>query len=55
MTNLDVACKAFGWAGGTIHQVANELGMPSRKGSSLALMPTQEFVKLIQDWTRKTR
>jgi hypothetical protein len=38
ITNLDSACRAFGWAGGTIYQVAKELGM-SGCGSDLALMP----------------
>ncbi|WP_143068486.1 hypothetical protein [Azotobacter beijerinckii] len=50
MTNLSLACKAFGWAGGTIHQVADELGIPG-KGNHLALMPVDEFSKLLRKET----
>lgn len=47
MTNLDIACRFFGWAGGTIHQVAEELGMPG-EGCLLALMPQGEFSALLK-------
>jgi hypothetical protein len=47
ITNLDSACRAFGWAGGTIYQVAKELGM-SGCGSDLALMPGNEFERLLK-------
>jgi hypothetical protein len=55
MTNLDLACKAFGWAGGTMVQVALELGLRSNKASSLVLMPRPDFALLIQEWSRKAR
>lgn len=48
MTNLETACRAFGWAGGTIHQVAAELGMPS-EGGRLVSMPASEFEALLRD------
>lgn len=47
MTNLDEACRAFKWAGGTIHQVAQELGMPG-EGSRLVSMAPDEFYKLLK-------
>jgi hypothetical protein len=46
-TNLSRACRVFGWAGGTIHQVASELGMSGR-GGELALMPAGEFEALLR-------
>lgn len=48
MTNLDIACRAFRWGGGTIHQVAEELGMPSQ-GNRLVSMPTFEFQALLHN------
>jgi hypothetical protein len=47
MTNLEIACRFFGWSGGTIHQVAEALGMPG-EGCRLALMPAGEFLALIK-------
>lgn len=46
-TNLERACGVFGWAGGTIHQVASELGMVGH-GGDLALMPAVEFEALLK-------
>lgn len=46
-TNLSRACRVFCWAGGTIHQVASELGMAGR-GGELALMPADEFEALLK-------
>lgn len=50
--NIDDACRQFGWAGGTIHQVAAELGMPG-KGCELALMDSREFSKLLEAHRRE--
>jgi hypothetical protein len=55
MTNLDVACKAFGWAGGTIHQVASELGLSRNKTHELITMPRAEFNKLVEARARVVR
>lgn len=45
-TNLDRACQVFGWGGGTIHEVARQVGMPGR-GSELVLMPPGEFERVL--------
>jgi len=45
-TNLDRACQVFGWSGGTIQEVARQVGMPGR-GSDLALMPPDEFERIL--------
>lgn len=45
-TNLDRACRVFGWGGGTIHEVALQVAKPGR-GNELALMPPDEFERLL--------
>lgn len=47
MTNLEIACRAFGWHGGTIHQVAEEMGLPGQ-GPSIALMGEFDFRALLK-------
>jgi hypothetical protein len=48
MTNLEYACKHYGWAGGTIHQVAQKMGMAGR-GAELASMGFIEFIVLFKE------
>lgn len=56
MTNLEIACKAFGWSGGTIFQVSEHLGYRSVYGNELATMNQDKFIKLINDFlTTKVR
>jgi len=47
MTNLEYACKQYGWAGGTIHQVAQKMGITGQ-GAMLATLPSSEFIKLFK-------
>jgi hypothetical protein len=46
-TNLDRACQVFGWGGGTIHEVARQVGIPGR-GNDLTIMPPDEFERLLR-------
>lgn len=45
-TNLDRACRVFGWGGGTIHEVARQVGMSGR-GNELALMSPGDFERVL--------
>lgn len=52
MTNLSLACKTFGWAGGTIHQVRQELNY---SGRDLVSMPQEAFKQLLKQWKAKNK